>query len=136
MPIPRVQSQVLKADPIPPSLVCIAGDVIHNLRSALDHIVCALVQANGNSVIKENEFPIFDDPIATAKLQARFALKVEGMRKEPQDAIRDIHPYRGGNDTLWRLHRLDVIDKHKMMLAGFGAISAANGCPLVPDYWI
>ena len=57
------------------------------------------------------------------------------MRKEAQDAIRDFHPYRGGNDTLWRLHRLDVIDKHKMMLAGFGAISAADGHPFVPDHW-
>jgi len=34
-----------------------------------------------------------------------------------------------------RRHRLDVIDKHKMMLAGFGAISAANGYPFVPDHW-
>jgi hypothetical protein len=39
------------------------GDVVHNLRSALDHLIAQLVEANGKSVNKRSGFPIFsEDP--------------------------------------------------------------------------
>jgi hypothetical protein len=127
--------QVLKADPIPPELMTIAGDAIHNMRSALDHLACALVRANGNVPTIKTEFPILDRPIATAKIGARFAGKVEGMRKEVIDAIRAIEPYQGGDNTLWRLHRFDVIDKHNMLIGALGNITTMDGYPPIGDRW-
>jgi hypothetical protein len=127
--------QILKADPVPPYLACIVGDAIHNLRSALDHLACELVMANGNIPTQKTEFPILDQPITTSKLESRFAAKVEGMRKEVVDAIRNIHPYQGGSNTLWRLHRLDVTDKHKTVIAGIGNITAVNGPPPIEEQW-
>lgn len=126
---------ILKADPIPPELLAIAGDAIHNLRSALDHLAYALVHANGQVPTQKTEFPILDGPITTAKLKTRFAAKVEGMRKEVIDSIRGIKPYQGGNNALWRIHRLDVIDKHKMLVAGLGNITTVNGYPPIGDQW-
>jgi hypothetical protein len=126
---------VLKADPVPPGLLAIAGDAIHNLRSALDHLVFALASANNFPVGKMTEYPIFEGPITTAKVEARFEEKVEGMRKEVIEALRRVHPYPGGNDTLWRLHSFDVIDKHKMLVAALGRITAVNGFPPVVGEW-
>ena len=38
------------------------------------------------------------------------------MRKDAVDAIDAIKPYKGGNDTLWRLHGLNNIDKHRLLI--------------------
>jgi hypothetical protein len=57
------------------------------------------------------------------------------MKKEVVDAIRSIHPYQGGDDTLWRLHRLNAIDKHNMLVAVWGNITAVNGLPPIMDQW-
>jgi hypothetical protein len=73
---------IIKADPIPPEISLIAGDVIQNLCSSLDYLACALVRANNRAVGRKIEFPIFDGPILTSKDKARFAGKVDGMRKE------------------------------------------------------
>ena len=72
------------------------------------------------------------------------------MRKEAIDIIKDIKPYKGGNDVLWRLHRLNILDKHRLLLtAGAAAFSFNAGqhfraitpsefknvADVVPDYW-
>src|SRR5579862_4046917 len=133
---PRKPSvHILKADPLPPSACLILGDAIHNLRSALDYLACSLVRANRTEPTPKTEFPILDGPLTTTKREARFAGKVEGMRKDVIQAIRDIHPYKGGNDTLWRLHRLDVIDKHNMLVTGFGSITAVGRLPSIQGRW-
>lgn len=38
--------KVVRADSLPSSLSLLAGDVVHNLRSALDHLIYQLVIAN------------------------------------------------------------------------------------------
>src|ERR1022692_1403938 len=39
------------------------------------------------------------------------------MRSEAIDAISALKPYKDGNDVLWRLHRLNNIDKHRLLVA-------------------
>src|SRR5947209_19716909 len=43
--------------PLPSALSCIAGDVVHNLRCALDHLVCLEVQMNGGEIDRQ-QFPV------------------------------------------------------------------------------
>ena len=38
---------------------------------------------------------------------------MEGMRKQAIDAVK---PYKGGNDSLWRLHQLNLADKHRFLI--------------------
>jgi hypothetical protein len=127
--------QILRAEPVPPEIPLIAGDAIQNMRSTLDYLVCALVRANGKIPTRFNEFPIFDSPITSSKSETRFLKKVEGMRQEVIDAIRNLQPYHNGDNTLWRLHRLNVIDKHNMLVAVWGNITAVNGLPPITDQW-
>jgi hypothetical protein len=126
---------ILKADLVPPEISLIAGDAIQNLRSTLDYLACALVRTNGKDPGPLIEFPIFDKPITTSKLEDRFCRKVEGMRKEVIDQLRDIHAYQGGDNLLWRLHRLNIVDKHNMLVAAWGNITAVNGLPPLTDQW-
>src|SRR5260370_16394428 len=45
----------------PAEIGLITGDVIHNLRSALDHLAYQLVLVNGSTPSKQTAFPIWDN---------------------------------------------------------------------------
>jgi hypothetical protein len=46
---------------------------------------------------------------------AEKAGKLKGIRPKAIEAIDALKPYKGGNDTLWRIHELDNIDKHRFV---------------------
>jgi len=95
---------------------CLAGDVVHNLRSALDHLAQQLALVGCPSLtdkeLRQIEFPIAE---SLAKYEADKARKVKGMKPEAIKKIDGLRPYKGGNDALWRLHELDNIDKHRAL---------------------
>lgn len=115
---------VEKAIAIPANIPIVAGDAIHNLRSALDHLAWQLVEASGSTAGTWTGFPIYDpSKFSTHKKEvAFFERKVQGMRPEIVDAIRRENPYKGGNHTLWAIHDLNIVDKHHLLLAtGFAS---------------
>src|SRR5579863_169632 len=50
---------VHKADPVPDDIALIAGDVLQNLRSAVDHLAYQLVLVAGGTPDIQTSFPIF-----------------------------------------------------------------------------
>src|SRR6266567_2648133 len=70
---------IVEAYPIPPGTRLLAGDVLQNLRTALDYLACELVTVNHGTVTSNTGFPVFDDP---AKFQSGVGGKVKGMRQE------------------------------------------------------
>lgn len=101
---------------IPTTIAAIAGDAVHNLRSALDHLACQLfmVATGALTVPRRIEFPIADDP--TKFKDKTFRRKIEGLRQDAIKAIDGAEPYKAGKgDALWRLHTLDIIDKHRAL---------------------
>lgn len=60
------------------------------------------------------EFPISKDHVSYESDKPR---RVRGMRADAVKAIDELKPYKGGNDVLWRIHELDIIDKHRSILA-------------------
>ena len=100
--------------PIPSIIPAIAGDVVNNLRSALDHLAYQLVLAAGNMPTKRTYFP-------TSPTKERFKSdlpgKVHGMRKAAIDDIKRLEPYAGGQgNELSILHALNNIDKHRLLV--------------------
>lgn len=89
------------------------GDVLHNLRSALDHLACELVKANGQPVTKETAFPISDDAV---RFRNHLPRVLAGAGQAAFTAVENARPYKGGNEDLWRLHQLDIIDKHRTIV--------------------
>ncbi len=96
---------------IPDTIPLILGDAVHNLRAALDHLACELVRSAGVEP-KGVYFPICE---TAEKYEAESAGKTKGMPAEAKSEIDRIRPYGGGNDGLWGLHRLDIIDKHRLL---------------------
>jgi hypothetical protein len=93
--------------------VCMAGDVVQNLRSALDYLANQLVWVgSGDPPSRRVEFPIAKDADTYEREKAR---KVKGMCPKAVKAIDALKPYKGGNDALWRIHELNNIDKHRTL---------------------
>jgi hypothetical protein len=95
-------------------LFAVAGDIVNNLRSALDHLAWQLVEANGSIPSKHTAFPITTDAKTYEEAKAR---KVQGMSTDAVRLIDSLKPYQGGNDALWRLHEICNIDKHQTIVA-------------------
>jgi hypothetical protein len=127
----------LSVPSIPPELLLIAGDAIHNLRSTLDHLAWKLVEANGSTPTEATSLPIFDTP---EKYKTGVARKVKGMGQRAIEKIDRLNPYKGGNNELWTLHKLDIVDKHRLILTMATARFAESATPSererLADEWV
>lgn len=102
----RVQKLLLPM----PSWPSIVGDVVHNLRSALDHVAFALVKGGRNAPTRQTMFPVTKSVANFAKT-ARTSLS--GLSSATLAAIERRQPYHEGCLELAVIHGLDVIDKHR-----------------------
>lgn len=117
---------VLRADPLPPEIPLIIGDAVHNLRSALDHLMRQLVIASGRRPSDGpggTMFRIWKGSAAYSSGRASVATTITSDALDVLDAVK---PYKGGNANLWMLHELDVIDKHRLILTAAAAGTAVR----------
>lgn len=117
---------VARASATPTTLPVLAGDVLQNLRSALDHLAYSLEVVGVGSAPPDPRYiayPISDDEAKYLPLRNR---TIKGARQKAKDAIDATKPYRGGNDVLWRLNKLNIIDKHRLLLTVGSAFRAVD----------
>jgi hypothetical protein len=99
---------------LPVSLALLLGDVVHNLRSTLDHLAVALVSAAGGTPDKYVSFPVFDSLKAYNDLSRD---RLKGVSQYCLQTIDNMQPYKQGfGHWAWQLHQLDIIDKHRLLL--------------------
>ena len=95
-------------------LALIIGDAIHNLWSALDHLVFAILEPQGVDP-KQIYFPV-SNTLAEFNENRRMK-KIECACPKLGDLIREqVKPYEEGNNLLWTLNQLDIIDKHRLII--------------------
>ena len=137
----RVEIRVAVRVPIPPIVTLVAGDCIHNLRSALDHIAYESVAKVGTS---NCDFPIWTregSDFSQSEWRKLVRAKVPGGNAASlRRYLEAIRPLRGGADEyLWSLHRLDIFDKHRLLLAVYAttefitAVTSAHGVEVNED---
>lgn len=105
-----------RAEAVPVLLSLIVGDVIHNLRSALDHLAYQLVLLGmkGKTPGHHVYFPIADNAVSYKAIASK---NLKGADLAARKIVDGIKPYKGANDTLWFIHRLDIVDKHRLLVA-------------------
>jgi len=142
-------SKFRKINPIDPSLPLMIGDCIHNLRSALDHLAFQLALLNGSSS-SAAEKTIF--PICLVKSGPNgFDKRVDRALRPfiTSTALAEIEkcqPYKAysvpNQADIWILHKLDIIDKHRLLLIArdqFAAtqfwftVEGKSGHVVIPD---
>lgn len=106
-------TRVRSIEPPPIALSLLIGDIIHNARSALDHLAYALVVHEGGTPTRNTTFPIADQEVGYG---AKLRSALPGTSDTTRDAIRRLRPWRDGDDWLWKLHALDIVDKHRLLL--------------------
>lgn len=96
----------------------VIGDGIHNLRAALDHAYCLLVEANGHTINRSTSFPFFSDKDSVEEAINGQINKGHGPSDRVRDAIlKSIEPFpEGKGEPLYFLHKLDITDKHKVLI--------------------
>ena len=101
--------------PLPDSLPLIAGDTVHNLRSALDHLAWQLVERHGQQApTRDTSYPIYSE---AAKFHSRGAQrKIQGIDPAVLPLIEATQPYHTGYDGLGVLSELDNFVKHKLLI--------------------
>ena len=117
------------------------GDIVHALAAALDHLVFQLSLSHqlrtGNLRALEvceaykTHFPIF--PSTKDGAESRINKRLSLMAQAPADLIRGMQPYQRtaddpslnvAEDPLWILFKLDVIDKHRVVLTTNEVVAA------------
>ncbi len=101
----------------------IVGDIAHNLRSALDHLIYQLALLNGQptSCSKKTAFPICIDEQSFARGRWKAELYIHPAAFA---FVEELQPYKAANlagkraesSYLWTVSELDIIDKHRMLI--------------------
>ena len=91
------------------------GEILYNLRSALDHLIWQLVLANGQEPSRQNAYPIVNDESEWSRNKYR----LKGVTPRVEIIVERLQPYTGGINlpfdvsAFWTLHTICNIDKHR-----------------------
>jgi len=98
---------------MPEDFSLIVGDVVHNLRTALDLLAVEVVGRNGGNT-KGVYFPFAGSAEDLDIMIVR--RNFDRASTADQDLVRSLRPYTGGNYLLRSLHDLDIQDKHHSVI--------------------
>jgi hypothetical protein len=108
-----------KTLPIPLRFSVLSGEIVHHLRSCLDHIVWELSDdvtrnsKDGPSL----EFPVLDRRPTPENEFPKYGRKVKGVKHiGALKLIEELQPYNRthpNTDPLWIIHKMDIANKHR-----------------------
>lgn len=105
---------------LPEEFDVLAGEILFSLRSALDQLVCAIAAKEGQVEFKEFYFPfanskkVFESKDTTKK--------VAKLSETARNTLLGYAAYPEGNKFLWAINQLNLIDKHRELIA-VGAVA-------------
>jgi hypothetical protein len=96
----------------------ISGDAVHNLRSALDHVYWDIVSpfATTDGDRRQVQFPFCEGPTRLDKAVKKALADRVGPNFEA--VLKGLRPHGkpGGNELLYLIHELDILDKHRLLV--------------------
>jgi hypothetical protein len=125
-----VHLRILK-EPKNPEWGLILGDMVHNLRSALDHLVWQLVLLNGKKPRRQNQFPIIGTKdeywkVPTNRSESVRDRMLAGVAEDHRPFIDIVQPFNartdapsGARTALSTLSWISNADKHRVVHASF-----------------
>lgn len=110
----------------PRELAPIIGDAIHNMRSALDHLVYELAPPKARKRGR-TQFPIFTDE---CQFKVRGIPMIAGILGAERTLIERVQPYAASsppcNDPLAILSKLSNLDKHRLLVPIIAAVNTRD----------
>lgn len=110
------------------------GDCVHNLRSALDHLICQLTLLDGGTMedCAQTQYPIASRD--EAQFEAMANHRIPDLSKRHRAMVKMTQPYRAGNEA-WK-HPLAVLadlsnaDKHRILNPAVSIVKSDTGAVL------
>lgn len=90
------------------------GDILHNIRSALDQTIAELVRINGHSD-KDVYFPFCENVNDLDRMIEKRRVHLAGS--DTVDLVKSLRPYKGGNVPLRAIHDYNIMDKHRNIIS-------------------
>lgn len=106
---------------VPEHFGAIVGDIIHNLRTALDLTACEMVRVAGQDD-KDVYFP-FCERVEDLDFMIR-KRRFDRAGPEAVALLNELKPYKGGNTPLRLIHDLDIHDKHRALIPHAMAVAS------------
>ncbi len=131
----KVSYRMSVTDQPDPMIALMLGDFIHNLRSALDYIICACVP---NKDRDSAGFPIQTTDICArgkdgnfvvndADARKSFKSAIKGLKPEARALVKELQPYQQGanadRNILGIINRLENADKHRKIIIVGGGVN-------------
>lgn len=129
--------RVTRVPDIDPMIAAITGDIVHNLRSALDHLAWQLVVLDNGQPTRDTMFPLHESSVNQHGNPR--VLTIQPGITDPQimAAVEAMQPYAEAKyghdprtDALGIIGRLDNVDKHRLLLTVVHALDRD-----MPAYW-
>lgn len=113
-------ASALTEEPPPARLGALLGDIVHNLRSSLDHVVHQLImeQTGKEPTYRTYEFPIF---CHENQFDETLNRKLRDVSDEAVELIKDVQPFQSDPPKASPLHTLQdlsTIDRHSLLTLG------------------
>jgi hypothetical protein len=115
----------------PPLLLgVILGDVVHNLRSALDHTICqvSLLDSDGKADCERTQFPIASK--SESQFEAMAKDRIPALNAAHRAIVKKVQPYHAGDKAnqhpLAVLADLSNADKHRIVNPTFSALETED----------
>lgn len=92
------------------------GEVVHNLRSALDHLMWQVTLLDSGTPDRNTQYPIVTE--SESKFNKLAARMIPGLSADHRAAVERTQPYRTGDpkrQSLAVLNRLSNVDKHQVV---------------------
>lgn len=127
MPTPRIEKGYKPGTPnyafyahldisVPLRFAVIAGEVVHQLRSSLDHLVAHLVTSAGGQISRSHQFPICSTSESFQTQLSRGCLS--GVSESVRTVIESLQPYNAHDpkvSELLAVQELNNADKHRLL---------------------
>jgi hypothetical protein len=115
----EIYTVVKERERVPLMWSILIGEIIHNMRSALDHLVWQLVirETGLPPATSKTGFPIFLNAKGYSSDRGE-KLLLHGVGAAAKALIKAAQPFETGEDTaspLWHLHELSNWDKHRVI---------------------
>ncbi len=99
-------------------IAVIAGDAIHNLNCALDYAWWKIRERLPSESLEDDlrdKFPVRGKPDELKGFLRKRKIDVNWVDLYTM-IVDDIKPYKGGDIAVWRVHKADNFDKHRLLL--------------------
>lgn len=105
---------------VPLRFSVLAGEIVHHLRSCLDHVAWIFSDLKKVKNPRQIEFPIFEKRPIDPNAISLYKRKVEGItNSKVLDLIESLQPYNSAdpiNTSLSIIQSFDIIDKHRELV--------------------